>query len=100
MPRSDGGGGSDTGKVSFTVTAVNDAPTVTSPVAVNTNEDTALVGQVTATLPSVPAAASAWSGVPRGFGGANRASNGLVGGGIATVTLRCWNRSVTCGSFA
>ncbi|WKA26142.1 choice-of-anchor I family protein [Bradyrhizobium roseum] len=45
---SDGRGGSDTGKVSFVVTAVNDAPTVTSPVTANTNEDTVLVGQVAA----------------------------------------------------
>lgn len=45
----DGRGGSDNGRVSFTVTAVNDAPIVTSPVAANTSEDTALVGQVTAT---------------------------------------------------
>jgi VCBS repeat-containing protein len=45
---SDGRGGSDTGKVSFTVTSVNDAPTVTSPVAANTNEDNALVGQIAA----------------------------------------------------
>ncbi|UPJ51762.1 choice-of-anchor I family protein [Bradyrhizobium sp. 200] len=45
---SDSHGGSDIGKVSFNVTAVNDAPTVTSPVTANTNEDTALVGQVVA----------------------------------------------------
>jgi VCBS repeat-containing protein len=45
---SDGRGGTDTGKVSFSVTAVNDAPTVTTPVTVNTNEDTKLVGQVAA----------------------------------------------------
>jgi VCBS repeat-containing protein len=45
---SDGRGGSDTGKVSFSVTAVNDAPTVTSPVAAGTNEDTTLVGQIAA----------------------------------------------------
>ena len=30
------------------MTAVNDAPTVTSPVAANTNEDTVLVGQIAA----------------------------------------------------
>ena len=45
---SDGRGGSDTGKVNFSVTAVNDAPTVTSPVAAQTNEDIQLVGQVAA----------------------------------------------------
>ncbi|XSC45562.1 Ig-like domain-containing protein [Bradyrhizobium sp. RDT10] len=43
---SDGNGGSAIGKVSFTVTAVNDAPVPTTPVAVQTNEDTQLVGQV------------------------------------------------------
>ena len=34
--------------VNVTVAAVNDAPTVTSPVAANTNEDTQLVGQIVA----------------------------------------------------
>ena len=34
--------------VNVTVAAVNDAPTVTSPVAANTNEDTQLVGQIAA----------------------------------------------------
>ncbi|KRQ97736.1 choice-of-anchor I family protein [Bradyrhizobium valentinum] len=46
---SDGNGGSDIGKVSFTVTAVNDAPVPTTPVAVQTNEDTQLVGQIAVT---------------------------------------------------
>ncbi|MCA6116505.1 choice-of-anchor I family protein [Bradyrhizobium sp. WSM 1738] len=46
---SDGSGGSDIGKVSFTVTAVNDAPAPTTPVAVQTDEDTQLVGQVAVT---------------------------------------------------
>ena len=46
---SDGRGGSDQGQVSFAVTAVNDAPVVVSSVAVSTNEDTQLVGQVGAT---------------------------------------------------
>lgn len=45
---SDGRGGSDQGRLSFNVTAVNDAPTVTSPVAASTNEDTAVIGQVAA----------------------------------------------------
>ena len=45
---SDGRNGSDIGKVSFTVTAVNDAPT-TTPANVSTNEDTQFVGQVAAT---------------------------------------------------
>ncbi|MBR1212311.1 choice-of-anchor I family protein [Bradyrhizobium sp. JYMT SZCCT0180] len=46
---SDGRGGSDTGKVSFSVTAVNDAPVAATPVAAQTDEDTQLVGQVGAT---------------------------------------------------
>lgn len=45
---SDGRNGSDLGKVSFTVTAVNDAP-ATTPANVSTDEDTAFVGQVAAT---------------------------------------------------
>lgn len=43
---SDGRGGSDQGRVNFTVTAVNDAPVSVSPVAASTNEDTQLVGQI------------------------------------------------------
>lgn len=46
---SDGRGGSDQGKVSFTVTSVNDAPVTASPVAVSTDEDTQLIGQITVT---------------------------------------------------
>lgn len=45
---SDGRDGSDIGKVSFIVTAVNDAPT-TAPANVSTNEDTPLNGTVIAT---------------------------------------------------
>lgn len=43
---SDGRGGSDIGKVSFTVTAVNDAPVAVTPVAAQTDEDTQLFGQI------------------------------------------------------
>jgi VCBS repeat-containing protein len=46
---SDGNGGSDIGKVSFSVTPVNDAPVAVTPVAAQTNEDTHLVGQVAVT---------------------------------------------------
>jgi VCBS repeat-containing protein len=45
---SDGYGGSDQGRVSFNVTPVNDAPTVTTPVAADTDEDTPLHGQIVA----------------------------------------------------
>jgi len=45
---SDGHGGSDQGRVNFTITPVNDAPTVTTPVAATTDEDVPLQGQIAA----------------------------------------------------